>query len=77
MYNQYYPYVSILISLLILVANFYWLSFPVKLARSIHRQDEYQANLSFKRLFISSIVFLFSLVLQTLMTIIGFSVTLR
>lgn len=57
-YDNIYPYISVLISLMAVVSNFYYIRFPRVLLRSIELNDEDGANRSFGLLFKGAMIFL-------------------
>jgi hypothetical protein len=69
LYDKVYPYISILFSILGLVANVYYLRFPGVLLHSMEIGDEYGANKAFGMLYKGVLVFLFYLLISSLMMI--------
>ena len=64
-YDEVYPYVSILLSLMSIVSNFYYIRFPRVLLRSIELNDELGANRAFNLLFKGALIFLIWLLMST------------
>lgn len=65
LYNTIYPYISIFLSLIALISNFYYVRFPRVLLRCIELNDEFGANKAFGLLFKGAMIFLLWLVLDT------------
>jgi hypothetical protein len=64
-YDTAYPYVSILLTLMAVVSNFYYIRFPRVLLRNIELNDEFGTNQAFSLLFKGALIFLLSLLLST------------
>jgi hypothetical protein len=65
LYDTAYPYISMIYSVLAVLANIYYLRFPGILLRSIIIKDEFGANQAFKSLFTGAIIFLLWLLLHS------------
>ena len=57
-YDKIFPYLSIVLAVLNLMYNMYFVRFPRQLQRSIEAKDEFGANQAFKILFRGALVFL-------------------
>jgi len=57
-YDKIFPYLSIVLALLSLVSNMYYIRFPRQLLRSIELNDEFGANRAFKIFFSGALIFL-------------------
>ena len=64
-YDEIFPYLSMLISLLGIISNIYYTRFPRQLLRSIKINDEYGANRAFKILFNGAVIFLIYLFINS------------
>ncbi len=76
-YNNVYPYISIFINFLVLLANIYFLRFPRRLKRSIELNDTERANNAFKILFQGAVLFLITLVITVADILLGFFIAIR
>ena len=64
-YDMAYPYISMIYSLLAVMANIYYLRFPRILLRSIIIKDEFGANQAFQSLFTGAFIFLLWLLVNS------------
>ncbi len=76
-YNKVYPYISLLLNFLVLIANVYFLRFPRQLKKSIELNDTESANAAFRILFQGAILFLVSIIITVADILYGFLLAVR